>query len=421
MCFFPFPNLNFSSSAYKKGLHEFKCGACPECSRDRANSWALRCFYEAQDHVFNCMITLTYDSFVSLSDRSLGELPPDPSLHVSRRDIQLFLKRLRKWHSSISSERIKVFGSAEYGSRTHRAHYHLILFGVRFPDLVRYKKSKRGNIIYSSHILESLWSHGICTVDSININSSIARYCSKYCAKDRSSDTFLIASQKIGLNGLMRDFNGLNYIVEGREYTVPRIVWQEYIVSKYQNRYLHLKNAPLLSPRYINAVWNSDSDRQYLLNEFDFYRNKAQRAFYRRTRDKDPLYKKYLSYWSKKSDLYSSIRPSVIRRIYSLSDKFLHYKSAALRCLFDRFNGIPDTPPGSGCISQLEHFRHKFRITSLSRPYPCLNRASDTAPVFSKPYVIKNTNFYSRRRFVLPQIFDSPPDFLNNSVQLSFF
>ena len=100
MCLFPLPNTNYNSIAYKKGVTEFDCGACPECLKKRSNVWALRSVYECKAHSHNCMITLTYDDFAR-DDRGniIGELPVNPDLVVNKRHIQLFIKRLRKWWS----------------------------------------------------------------------------------------------------------------------------------------------------------------------------------------------------------------------------------------------------------------------------------------------------------------------------------
>lgn len=361
MCLLPLPNLNFDSIAYKKGIREFDCGACPECLQKRSNIWVLRSVFEARSHAHNCMITLTYDTFVRddkgriLKDKYGVPLenPVDPDLKVNKRDVQLFVKRLRKWYSNISDDRIKVLVGAEYGSKTHRAHYHLILFGVKFPDLVPYKKSKRGNQIYQSSILTNLWNHGICTVDSINIRSSIARYCTKYCAKSRSQETFMLFSKGIGSDLLYKHFNGFSYYIEGREYSVPRMIWERYIVDKYQHRFHGLRNVPLVSPKYVNRDWDIllESD------DLHFIRSQKSRAFYRKVRDRDPRYIKYLSYWQSRGDLFESRMLPARQRILQLSDSKYHfYKSAALRCLDMRKEfDLSFVAPGSNCRSALYH------------------------------------------------------------------
>lgn len=389
MCLFPSPNLNPTSLSYRKGITEFDCGACPECLRKRSNAWALRAVYESCEHLNNCMVTLTYDSYKLDSEGrpTREEQDPNPDLHVNVRDVQLFIKRLRKWYSSFSSDKIKYIACAEYGSRTHRAHYHVIFFGVKFPDLVYYKRSKRGNPIYKSHILTKLWSHGICTVDSITVRSAVARYCTKYCAKSRSDDTFMLSSQGIGLDGLMRDFNGKSYYIDGREYTIPRVVWQRYISDKY-------KDIPGIDYRYVNRAPDGDLPDIFISYNLDgelverpcdrsYEKGVLARKLYRAVRDSDPVYCNYLEYWKRKGEAYSQNKASVFTRICLLPDyKYHFYKVAALRCLSERNELHNFSPaPGSNCVSAFFHsfYDREKRLGICHLPVsPCLNRASDT-------------------------------------------
>lgn len=78
--------------------------------------WTLRNFLELQDHPYASFITLTY----------APEFLPDRAL-LHHPDVQKFLKRLRKSTGS----RIRYFGCGEYGSKTQRPHYHLIVYGLR--------------------------------------------------------------------------------------------------------------------------------------------------------------------------------------------------------------------------------------------------------------------------------------------------
>lgn len=337
--------MNTDGIAYKKGVHEFDCGACPECLRKRSSVWVLRSVMEAKAHKFNCMLTLTYDNFIrdekgKIKKDSNGvplETKVNPDLKVNQRDVQLFIKRLRRWWSSISNEPIKFIACAEYGSRTHRAHYHLLLFGVRFPDYHYYKKSKRGNPIYRSAILDKLWNHGICTIDSVDVHSSVAMYCTKYCAKSRSLDTFMLFSQSIGYEYLMKRFNGLYYMIEGRQYTVPRFVWEKYIMAKYRDIY-----GDSISPKYVNR-----SDKS--LSDGSFERSKRLREGYRAVRDADPIYVKYLEFWQNLGKQFDQHKIPVRTRILQLPDgKFHNYKNASLRCLdLKKENDIFIPSPGS--------------------------------------------------------------------------
>lgn len=233
MCMFPIPNKS-SIKARIKGVEEFDCGGCPECLGKKSRLWALRCAMEAKVNV-GCMITLTYDTYKN--GEKGEENPVDTSLRVNKEHCQRFIKRLRK---AYPQNKIKYLITAEYGKRTHRAHYHALIFGIKFNDLRYYKKSKRGNIIYKSKTLEKIWQGdkehkgGICTVDCVNPSAQVARYCTKYCAKDSGvDDTFMLFSRDIGESELKRLFNGKSYWIDGREYSIPKKIWQWYIENKY--------------------------------------------------------------------------------------------------------------------------------------------------------------------------------------------
>lgn len=70
---------------------------------------------EARLHQSSFFCTLTYDQV---------HVPGDGG--VRPRDVQLFLKRLRE----ACAEKIRFFAVGEYGDRTQRPHYHLVLFGL---------------------------------------------------------------------------------------------------------------------------------------------------------------------------------------------------------------------------------------------------------------------------------------------------
>lgn len=66
-------------------------------------------------------ITLTYSS-------SHVPITRTGFMSVNKKDVQNFFKRLRKAHPD--EVRIKYFCAAEYGGRTNRPHYHLIMFNT---------------------------------------------------------------------------------------------------------------------------------------------------------------------------------------------------------------------------------------------------------------------------------------------------
>uniref|UniRef100_A0AAU8B4T3 Replication initiator protein n=1 Tax=Dulem virus 209 TaxID=3145686 RepID=A0AAU8B4T3_9VIRU len=347
MCYFPSPNLAFKGKAYSKGVYEFACGCCPECYRARANRIVLQCVKESELHVDNCMITLTYDQYVHDSrGRVIGERVSP--LSVCKRDVQLFLKRLRRYFEYHHNVTFKYYLTAEYGKRTHRAHYHVLLFGITFADAVLYKKTKRGNLIYTSALLSRIWGKGICTVDSLRVTPATARYCSKYATKDvhRDSDVFSLRSHFLGFPALLADFNGRSYLIDGKEYPVPRNVWQYVIMQRYPSEYMDFHYLHRLHP----------------------YRalNDALRENFYFVRDRDSQYQQYLFYWQNKIDTAKKLLPSVAERIEALpNDKYSRYKVAARRCLSLREHGIPVESPYSGSYRRLARYWTEQGINSF--------------------------------------------------------
>lgn len=100
------------------------CGKCIECLRDFQNEWAFRLTQEVLQCRVSWYLTLTYDpehSPVAYNDE-VGEW----QTYVDKRDIQLFLKRVRKNYPELSGC-LRYFAVGEYGGDYNRAHYHLVL------------------------------------------------------------------------------------------------------------------------------------------------------------------------------------------------------------------------------------------------------------------------------------------------------
>lgn len=141
------------------------CGQCIGCRLERSRQWAVRCMHEAQMHDCNSFITLTFDD---------DNLPDDHSVDV--RDVQLFMKRLRKRRPN----KIKSFYCGEYGDEKSRPHYHAVLFGVEFPDS-RLWSVHNGQRYYTSDELADLWPFGFNIIGDVTFESAayVARYCTK--------------------------------------------------------------------------------------------------------------------------------------------------------------------------------------------------------------------------------------------------
>lgn len=229
---------------YTGDLVEVGCGVCKACLQRRAGKMSFLCSMEEADHRYCMFVTLTYAPhyaplmypvvvnkegqqlilWKSKCER-LGDVGKvmavdyecnhkskdlrgylallkhkvDPKheldgcmTYVSKRDIQLFLKRFRKVLSNYSDEKIRYYVVSEYGPKTFRAHYHLLFFYdkpetqkfirrcVRFAWSEKTRetvKARSGKTIYKRRSLgrvDMSLSRGKCT-------SYVARYVNSNC------------------------------------------------------------------------------------------------------------------------------------------------------------------------------------------------------------------------------------------------
>lgn len=128
------------------------CGTCVGCRMERAKQWKVRLCHEAENYKDETwFVTLTYDN---------AHLPitPDGELTLVKRDLQLFMKRLRKY----SGRKWRFFACGEYGmseNSTHRPHYHMILFG-KLDDSLRMVEPN----VYKSSMIDEAWNLGLTDV-----------------------------------------------------------------------------------------------------------------------------------------------------------------------------------------------------------------------------------------------------------------
>lgn len=107
---------------------------------------------ELRFHECASFVTLTY---------SPENLPDDGSVQVEH--LQLFLKRLRK---ALEPRRIRFYAVGEYGERTMRPHYHLILYGVPMTE---------------GKLLSATWGLGLVHVGEVTPHS--IQYTAGYVTK----------------------------------------------------------------------------------------------------------------------------------------------------------------------------------------------------------------------------------------------
>lgn len=105
---------------------EVPCGRCVACLSNRRQEWISRIYEEVKISTGCYFVTLTY------TDEHLKYGEVRPTLY--KKDVQLFIKRFRK----NTGMKIRYFAVGEYGSKTLRPHYHLIMFNLG-TDKIRVK------------------------------------------------------------------------------------------------------------------------------------------------------------------------------------------------------------------------------------------------------------------------------------------
>jgi len=193
---------------------EVPCGKCLACRIKQRAEWSMRCLHELSYWDKACFVTLTYK---------------DNPLSLSKRDLQLFFKRLRK---NLNGRSIKYFAAGEYGDKTFRPHYHVLLYGVGLDN--DDKVSVMASWPYADWSVPSIRrrSFGLVEADSI-------RYVCQYIDKKFSGELaeevyyskgleapFRLLSKGIGLRYCednAKQILDLGYItVKGVKNSVPR-------------------------------------------------------------------------------------------------------------------------------------------------------------------------------------------------------
>lgn len=154
----------------------FPCGQCLPCRINRRRVWTIRMVFESFCHSASSFVTLTYDE---------DHLPDDGQL--SKRDVQLYLKRLRK---SLEPRKIRYYLAGEYGPQTKRPHYHAVLFGV--------------HPVLDADAVNKAWQKGFCVIGQDCSDAAIqyvAGYVTKKITKkgDGQHPEFALMSRKPAL------------------------------------------------------------------------------------------------------------------------------------------------------------------------------------------------------------------------------
>lgn len=149
------------------------CGKCSGCKLEHSRQWAVRCMHEKRMWNASSFLTLTYDN---------KHLPNGATLVLS--DLQNFMKRYRNH----AGDGVRFFACGEYGEKSLRPHYHILLLNRDIDDRRFYKMSGE-NRLYTSVVLDEIWSKGNVIVGDVTFESAayVARYCMKKITGDKAA------------------------------------------------------------------------------------------------------------------------------------------------------------------------------------------------------------------------------------------
>ena len=211
------------------------CGRCPPCFARRTSHWSFRLRVEGRQHLVAYFVTLTYAN-TPKSKNGYSTL--------KKRDVQLFMKRLRKENKKYNNEKIVYYCAGEYGSQFKRPHYHLIMFNA-YESVIR--AAWQLDDVPLGHV-------HIGTVSDASIGYTL-KYISKKLvnkkrhARDDRTPEFQLQSKGIGLNYL----------------TPAMIRWHKQDPA---NRCLAIieDNQKISLPRYIRDKLFNDEEKQIISN-----------------------------------------------------------------------------------------------------------------------------------------------------------
>lgn len=188
---------------------QLPCSKCPGCRADQRRDWGVRCYHEAQLHEQSSFLTLTYQ-----------DAPPA----INKLDLQHFLMRMRKHYGPL-----RYFGCGEYGGKTNRPHYHMLIFGHDFmggPHVAHIEPDR-----YINARVERIWGHGQIEISSLTPDRCF--YTAGYCMKKAGqADTFSIQSRRppIGQRWLQDHWDNLNrlghVVIDGHINPIPKVYFK---------------------------------------------------------------------------------------------------------------------------------------------------------------------------------------------------
>lgn len=184
------------------------CGKCYACLSNRRRSWLFRLQYESLNSVITLFTTLTY------SDDNCDGL-------VHKDHLQKFFKRLRHY------EDFSYYAIGEYGTHTHRPHYHVVFF---------FKSSPTDFPLDSlSRLIDYNWNYGLTSVSRASYRR--LNYILHYHTRPKEVDgrkTFALYSKGLGMDFITSDM--VQYLLNSNSSIIHDYNGHVYVLPRYYRK-----------------------------------------------------------------------------------------------------------------------------------------------------------------------------------------
>lgn len=203
------------------------CGKCPVCLARRVSGWSFRLMQQDKVSITSHFITLTYDTdYVPITSKGF--------MCLCKRDVQLFLKRLRKMCNANDYTKISYYAVGEYGSKSMRPHYHLLMFDANIE------------------LIQPAWQRG--QVHYGTVTGASIGYCLKYMCKPK----------RIPLHqndDRIREFALMSKGL-GKSYLTPAVIrWHH--ANKFERMYIPIDSGKKIAmPRYYKQKIYTEQQRK---------------------------------------------------------------------------------------------------------------------------------------------------------------
>lgn len=248
--------IKIPRSAYNDTFRviQVPCGKCVLCKKDYQNSWMIRVVEQLKTTSKSIFVTLTYaqEHLPMNVDKITGECYPT----VVKKHVQDWLKRFRSSYKYKYNKvaKFSYFLCSEYGPRTFRPHYHVIIIGLNRLD-------------FNLALIDWQEKFGFTTCENVTLSTlkslvNTGRYIGKYCSKGVFENPRVALGLVNPCFRLVSKGFGSTYVVKNKSFHLSGDIDQ--IVAK---RRYYLNNFQYKLPRYyVQKIYSNHYLRDKITN-----------------------------------------------------------------------------------------------------------------------------------------------------------